>query len=313
MKAFLIKRLLVLIPILFVVSVVIFFCIHLTPGDPARAILGEEASEERIQELRVQMHLDEPIIKQYLRWVGNILHGDLGESNLQLPVTTIIIEHIRPTLVVATLAQLIALLISLPLGIFAARHKGEAADNGVMVFSLLGISIPSFLLGLLLVLFFSVFLHFLPSSGYKDISGGIGNYFRYLVLPCLSLGMMQAALIARMVRASLLEVLGSDYIKMVRAKGLGEIKVVWLHALKNALIPIITAAGQSYVTLLAGATVIESIFNIPGVGQLIVNSIARRDYPVIQGIVLIITLISVLINLMVDLLYGFADPRVRIK
>jgi peptide/nickel transport system permease protein len=293
--------------------VVIFFCIHLTPGDPARAILGEEAGEEQIRLLRVEMHLDEPVPKQYLRWIGGILRGDFGQSNLQIPVTTVIIEHIKPTLAVATLSQFVALCLALPLGLFAARKKGRFADNAVMTFSLLGISIPSFLLGLLLVLFFSVFLRLFPPSGYKALSNGMGTYFRYLVLPCLSLGMMQAALMTRMIRASLLEVFGSDYIKMARAKGLQEYAVVWIHCLKNALIPILTVAGQSYITLLAGATVIESIFNIPGVGQLIVNSIARRDYPVIQGIVLVITLMSVLINLIVDLLYGLADPRVRIK
>ena len=314
MKKFLLKRVVSLIPILFIVSVVIFYCIHLTPGDPARTMLGEEASEEQIQQLRQEMNLDKPIIVQYGYWIKNIIHGDLGNSVFMgKPVTTVIAEHIKPTIVVATVAQIIAILIAIPLGIIAARKKGQFADSLVTAFSLLGISIPSFLLGLLLVLLFAVQLRMLPVAGYKTLASGVWTYFKYLILPCLSLGLMQAALITRMTRSSMLEVMNSDYIKMARAKGVKERAVIYKHCLKNALIPIITIVGQSYVTLLAGATVIEAIFNIPGVGQLVVNSIARRDYEVIQGSVLVITVMNVIVNLIVDILYGIVDPRVRME
>lgn len=315
MKKFVLRRLLSMIPILFIVSVIIFYIVHLTPGDPARVILGEEASAESVEKLRESMGLNEPIIVQYFLWVRDVFHGDLGQSySMDQPVTEVIAEHIMPTLNLAFMALVIALAIAIPLGIVAARKRGSLIDNGVTAFAMLGISVPSFLMGLCLVLLFSVKWNLLPVAGYKTVAeDGIVQHIRYLILPAISLGFMEAALITRMTRASVLEVLNCDYVKMAKAKGVKEFTVILKHALRNALLPIITVIGQSFIALLSGATVVETIFNVPGIGALIVNSIGRRDYEVIQGIVLVITVINVLVNLIVDLLYGAADPRVRLQ
>lgn len=315
MKKYVIKRLLSIIPILIIVSVVIFYIVHLTPGDPARVMLGDSASEEAVEKLRISMGLDDPVIVQYVRWVGNVLHGDLGTSYaMNKPVLTVISEHIAPTLNLAIMSLVITLLISIPLGILAAKKRGTLADGCATVFSLAGISIPNFLMGLFLVLLFSVKWNLLPVAGYKTVEeAGMATHIRYLILPSIALGFEQAALITRMTRASVLEVLNCDYIKMAKAKGVNEFILTAKHALHNALLPIITVIGQSFIILLSGATVVETIFNIPGVGALIVNSIERRDYEVIQGIVLVITILNVLVNLFVDLLYGAADPRIRLQ
>lgn len=315
MKKYIVKRLLSTIPILFIVSIVIFYIVHLTPGDPARVILGEGATEEAVDNLRESMGLNDPVLIQYVKWVGDVFRGDLGTSYaMNKPVSEVIGEHIIPTLNLAGMSLIITILIAIPLGIFAAKKRGTAVDNGATLFSLLGISVPNFLMGLFLVLIFSVKLNLLPVAGYKTIAeDGFWIHFKYLILPSVALGFEQAALITRMTRASVLEVLNCDYIKMAKAKGVKDFSLTVKHALHNALLPIITVVGQSFIILLSGATVVETIFNIPGVGALIVNSIERRDYEVIQGIVLVITLINVLINLLVDLLYGLADPRIRLQ
>lgn len=315
MKKYIVKRLLSTIPILFIVSIIIFYIVHLAPGDPAKTILGDEASAEAVEQLREAMGLNDPIIVQYVNWVKNVFRGDLGSSySLNEPVAQIIKEHMAPTLNLAVMALVIALVIAVPLGIIAARNRGSLVDNGVTAFAMLGISVPSFLMGLFLVLIFSVKFNLLPVAGYKTvIEDGMVQHIKYLILPAVSLGLMEAALITRMTRASVLEVLNCDYIKMAKSKGVKEIVLVVKHALRNALLPIITVIGQSFIALLSGATVVETIFNIPGIGALIVNSIGRRDYEVIQGIVLVITLINVLVNLIVDLLYAAADPRIRLQ
>lgn len=315
MKKYLIKRLLSIIPILLIVSIVIFYIVHLTPGDPARVILGEEASDESVEKLRDAMGLNSPIIIQYFRWILNVFHGNLGVSvATNQPVMKVIAVHIVPTLNLAGIALIIALAIAVPFGVVAAKKKGTIIDNSVTAFAMLGISIPSFLMGLFLVLIFSVHLKILPVAGYKTVAeAGLSKHLRYLILPAVSLGLMEAALIARMTRASVLEVLNCDYIKMAKAKGVNEFALIIKHALRNALLPIITVVGQSFIQLLSGATVVETIFNIPGIGSLIVNSIGKRDYDVIVGIVLVITVVNVLVNLVVDLLYGVADPRIRLQ
>ncbi len=315
MKKYLLKRILSLIPVLIIVSIVIFGLIHMTPGDPARTMLGDQATEEDIAALRETMGLNDPLIVQYVGWVKNILHGDLGKSIfINEPMTQIIAEHIMPTVSLTIYALLIALLIAIPLGIIAARHRGRMQDQIISGFTMLGISVPSFLLGLFLILIFAVHFKVLPDAGYKPLmENGIVKFVRYLTLPAISLGLMQAALITRMTRSSVLEVLNMDYIKMARAKGVKEHVIVMKHALRNALLPIITVVGQSFIALLSGAAVVETVFNVPGVGQLVVNSVERRDYEVIQAIVLVIAVINVLINLLVDLLYGAADPRVRLE
>lgn len=294
-------------------SIVIFLLIHITPGDPAAVILGVDASEEQKAELRHQLGLDLPLHEQYINWALGAIKGDFGTSYfLRQPVTESIFNHLRPTLSLAIFAQLITIIIAIPLGIAAARRRGTVADQSIMGVSLLGMSIPSFLLGLILILLFGVKLGWLPTSGYQDTSNGLWNHLKYLILPAISLGTIQAALVSRMTRTSMLEVLGSDYIKTARAKGVKNRVLIYKHALRNAFLPILTVIGQTFGVLIAGAVVTEAIFNIPGIGQLIVNSVERRDYAVIQGVVLFVTLSYVFINLIIDLLYGFIDPRVRL-
>ncbi|WP_137742747.1 ABC transporter permease [Robertmurraya siralis] len=314
MLSYLFKRIYSLIPVLFVVSVAIFLIVHITPGDPAAIILGMEATEEQIASLNEEMGLNEPIVKQYLLWVGGVLQGDFGQSYfMKEPVLDSILSHLGPTISLAILAEIVALIIAIPIGIFAAYRRGSFTDHTLMVATLLGMAVPSFLLGLLLMLSFGVYLQWLPIAGYKPLTEGLWTHLRYLILPALSLGAIQAALVARMTRSSMLEVLNKNYVKTARSKGVKEHKVITKHALRNAFLPILTVIGQSFGTLVTGAVVVETIFNLPGLGQLIINSIERRDFAVIQGIVLFVTLIYVFINLIVDLLYGVIDPRVRLE
>ncbi|MBP3040049.1 ABC transporter permease [Bacillaceae bacterium Marseille-Q3522] len=313
MKFYIFNRILSLIPVLFVVSVVIFSIVHLTPGDPAAVLLGEEASDEQIQALRSEMGLDQPLIQQYFSWVTGAIQGDLGNSFfMKEPVTAAIVSHLSPTISVAILAGILSLLFSLPLGILAAVHRGTATDQTIMGISLLGMCVPSFLLGLFLILVVGVQLQWLPVAGYQPLSAGLWEHLKYIILPSVALGAMHTALIARMSRSSLLEVLNMNYIKTARSKGVTERLVIYRHALRNAFLPILTVIGQTFGSLIAGAVVTETIFNIPGIGQLIINSVERRDYAIIQGVVLFVTCMYVLINLLVDLLYGVVDPRVRL-
>lgn len=314
MKRFIAKRIISVIPVLIIVSIVIFSLIHLVPGDPATAMLGDLATEEDIAALRIRMGLDKPLIEQYFIWIGNIFHGDFGMSMVNNEtVGSLIISHIRPTISLAIYALVIAAVIAIPLGMIASRKKGSAIDHVVSVISLAGISLPSFLLGLFLMLLFSVKFRIFPVSGYKEISEGFLEHIRSLTLPAIALGFMNAALMMRMTRASMLEVLGSDYIKMAKAKGVKEFSLLAKHAFKNTLVTLITIFGQSIVQALSGAAVVESLFAVPGLGQLMVNSIGRRDYYVIQAIVLLIAVINVVINMIIDILYGFVDPRVRVS
>ncbi|GIN89325.1 ABC transporter permease [Siminovitchia terrae] len=297
-----------------VVAVVVFFLIHLTPGDPASIILGPEALPEDVEKLREELGLNLPIIQQFFIWLSGIFKGDLGWSLfMDMPVTEAFFSHLGPTLSLAIFAQIISIVIAIPFGIIAATRRGTAVDQFFMVFALLGISIPSFLLGLLLILVFAVKLHWLPVAGYQPLSAGLLNHLKFLILPAITLGAIQAALIARMTRSSMLDILNMNYIKTAHAKGLKERVVIFKHAFRNAFIPILTVIGQSFGTLVAGAVVTEAVFNLPGLGQLIVNSIQRRDFVVIQGTVLLIAGAYVLINLIVDLLYGIIDPRVRLN
>ncbi|ASA25161.1 ABC transporter permease [Paenibacillus donghaensis] len=313
MLAYISKRILSLIPVLFVVTIAIFLIIHITPGDPAAAILGIEASQAEMEALNQELGLNRPIHIQYINWVADVLQGDLGDSIfMHQPVSEAIVEHIGPTLSLAILAQFIALILAIPFGIIAAYKRGSMVDFTLMGVFLLGMAVPSFLLGLLLMLVVGVQLQWLPVAGYEPLSSGTWEHLQYLILPGISLGAIQAALITRMTRSSMLEVLNVNYIKTARSKGLNELKVLLKHAFRNAFLPILTVIGQTFGVLVTGAVVVESIFNIPGLGQLILNSIARRDFAVIQGVVLFVTIIYVAINLIIDLLYGFVDPRVRL-
>lgn len=303
-----------MIPILFIVSLVVFLIIHMTPGDPAHVILGETATEEQIENLRQQLGLNKPIYEQYFSWIGGVITGDLGYSYfMKMSVSSALLEHLGPTVSLSLLAELIAIFIGIPLGILAAKHKGSVLDQSFMGFSLMGISIPSFLLGLLLILFFGVQLKLLPVAGYVPLNENIGSHLKYLILPAFSLGIMQAALIARMTRSSMLDVLNTNYVKTALSKGVKQRNIVLKHALRNAFLPILTVIGQTFGVLITGAAVIETVFNIPGIGQLIINSIERRDFSTIQGAILFMTLAYVMINLIIDLLYGVIDPRVRLS
>lgn len=313
MIRYIIKRILSLIPVLLVVSVVIFGIIHITPGDPASVILGEEATAEQINELQEQFGLDKPIYIQYFTWITDVMRGDLGTSYImKVPVTEAILDHLKPTASLAALALIVSIIIAIPIGIIAANRQGTLTDQTMMGLALLGMSVPSFLLGLLLIILVGVQLGWLPVAGYEPLSSGLWNHLKYLIMPAISLGSIQAALIARMTRTSMLEVLNKNYIKTARAKGVKDNVIIYKHALRNAFLPILTVIGQSFGTLVAGAIVTETIFNIPGIGQLIINSVERRDYSVIQGVVLFVTLSYVFINLFIDLLYGVIDPRVRL-
>ncbi len=307
------KRLLSLIPVLLVVSILVFSLMHLAPGDPASAILGMDATAADLERLKEELGLNLPLYEQYVRWVVGVLHGDLGRSYfMEESVGQAIAGHFRPTLSLALFAELIALVLALPAGIYAACRRGRPADRIVMLLSLLALAVPSFILGLLLILLLGVLLALFPIGGYAPLEEGLLPHLRYLVLPALALGSTQAALIARMTRAAMAEVLDRNFIRTLVAKGMRGGNVVGVHALRNALFPILTAVGQSMASLLSGAIVVETVFNIPGLGQLLINSIARRDFAMIQGIVLVVTVICVLVNLLVDLLYGVADPRVRL-
>ncbi|MFT9846665.1 ABC transporter permease [Aneurinibacillus sp. REN35] len=313
MYSYLLKRIFSIIPVLFVVLTVVFFVIHITPGDPAAVMLGPDATAQQIEELREQWGLNLPIYQQYMNWIIAVLQGDLGVSYfMDQPVIEAIWSHIGPTFALAVMAQILALVIAIPLGILAAKYHGSIIDRMFMGVSLLGICVPSFLLGLFFILLFAVQLKWLPVAGYQPISAGLWEYLRHLIMPAVALGTMQAALLARMARSSLLDTLSTDFIKTARSKGVKERNVIYKHALRNALLPLLTVIGQSFGGLITGAVVTETIFNIPGIGQLIIDSIERRDFSVIQGAVLFVTVAFVFVNLIVDLLYGVIDPRVRL-
>jgi peptide/nickel transport system permease protein len=314
MRKYILKRLLSIIPVLLVVSVVIFSIGYLIPGDPAAMILGENATIEDIAALRSRMGLDDPPVARYLKWISNAFHGDLGTSVAQsTPVTKMIADHMAPTISLALYAMLISLVIALPLGMIAARKKGSLVDQGISVIALLGISLPSFLLGLFLISVFAIALRWFPVAGFKPLSAGLGPHLRSLTLPAIALGFMYSALMMRMTRASLLETLSSDYVRMARAKGVHEFFLVVKHALRNSLVPLLTVFGEGLIGALSGATVVETIFGIPGIGSLVVNSIGRRDFQVVQSVVLLIALVNVAVNLVIDLLFGLVDPRIRLS
>lgn len=313
MLRFILKRLLSLIPVLFVVSVVIFSLIHLTPGDPARRILGEKASDEAVAALHASMGLDQPIVMQYLKWVGGVFTGNLGDSYfLNKSVVQAISDNSVPTIQLALIAILVAVVLSVPFGTLAARYRGGALDKAVTGFTLLGMTVPSFVLALAMMLLFGLALRWLPISGYVNPFDDPVAGLRTLIMPGIALGAITAALITRTTRASVLDVLTADYIDSARSRGVSERRLLFTHTLKNASLPVITIVGLSLGGLVTGAAVTETIFNIPGLGQLLVNAISRRDYPVIQGVILFITLIYLLTNLIIDLLYGIVDPRVRV-
>lgn len=314
MWMYLCKRILSLIPVLFIVSIVIFSIIHLTPGDPARAILGPEATLDQVTALRERMGLNEPLVFQYLSWMSGVLQGDLGDSIfLRKPVLTAITDNLVPTAQLATLAMGVALMLAIPFGTLAARYRSSPLDHTVNFFTLISMAVPSFVLGLLLVLVFGVWLRMFPVAGYvnpfADPIGGL----RTLILPAVALGTVVSAYITRTTRAAVLDVLHADYIDAARSRGVSESRLLFSHTLKNAGLPVLTVVGLTFGFLVTGAAVTEIIFGIPGLGSLLVQAIPRRDYVVIQGVVLFITVMFLLVNLIIDVLYGIVDPRVRVS
>lgn len=315
MHKYVIKRLLSLIPVLFIVSIVIFMLIHLVPGDPAAMMLGEQATPAQIEALRETLGLNEPLVLQYIHWVRDIFRGDLGTSLfMDGTMLEIIHTHMIPTLQQTLIAIAFATIVGVPLGMLAAIKRGRAADQLISTFSIIGVSMPSFLMGLGLVLLFAVKLGWLPSSGYKEIATyGWLTHIRYMILPGIALGFIELGLIIRMTRSSMLEIMGSDYMRMAKAKGVSRFRLFTKHALKNALVGIITVVGLAFISCLGGAAVTETIFNIPGIGKLTLNSVMRRDYEVVQAVVLVVSLLNVLCTLVLDLIYGLIDPRVRLS
>lgn len=312
MVAYLLRRLVSLLSILVVVGLVVFFLVRLVPGDPTSALLGENATAEQIEALRARLGLDRTLLAQFGAWMESVARGDLGMSiYMRIPVVTAVIQRVEPTGMLALAATLVAVLLGVSLGVIAAVKHNTGVDYAVMVIAMLGLSLPTFWLGLLMIMLFAVTLQWLPAAGYVSILQEPVASLRYLLMPALALGFSQAAIIARMTRASVLDTLGEDYVRTAHGKGLPASRVVIGHALRNAILPIVTVIGLSIATLAGGVVVTETVFNIPGAGRLVIDSVLRRDYPVIQGSVLMVAFVYAFVNLLVDLSYAFFDPRIR--
>lgn len=297
-----------------VVATVSFVLIRLAPGDPASVIAGPYASAEDIAQMQRALGLDQPLPVQLVKWWGRLARGDLGDSIfLRRPVIEAILERLEPTLLLTGWSMLVAVLVGIPVGVLSARHHNTVLDQSFMALALLGLSVPNFLLGLLMILCFGVWLGWLPVAGYAPLETGLWPNLRSLIMPALALGLVQSALIARITRSSMLDVLREQYILSGRSKGLSERTVIYKHALKNAIIPTLTVIGITFALLVGGAVVIETVFNIPGLGRLIISAVLRRDYPVVQGVVLLIAVTYTAINLLVDLAYLAIDPRIRFR
>ncbi len=312
MIAFILRRLLLLFPVLVIVGIIVFTLIHLTPGDPASAMLGREATTEQKEALREQLGLNEPFHLQFINWFLDALRLDFGESLfIGKPVTEALLDRVEPTGLLTLYSLTLSILIAIPAGVIAAVKANSLLDRLLMVMSIGGAAIPSFFFGILLILLFAVVLGWLPSGGYKDLGDDPIQHFKYMLLPTVALGFSAAGLLTRLVRSTMLDVLNEDYVRTAYAKGLPERHVVLLHALRNALIPVMTVIGISLAGMLGGAVVVETVFNIPGMGRLLVQSVTRRDFPVVQGAVMTVAAIQVLVMLLVDVLYVYVDPRVR--
>ena len=306
MLRYLVRRLLLTLPVLLGVATLVFSLIHLVPGDPAQAMLGDGASAQDIAELRVNLGLDRPLLEQYVTFLRHAVTGDLGRSfRTGQPVTTMIVERIPATAELAVAAMMVAILIAIPLGVVAAVWRGTAADYGAMTFALAGVSIPNFWLGPLLAIVFAVELGWLPVSGRGTLA--------HLILPAVSLGLALAAILARMTRASLLEELRELYVRAARARGASRVAAITTHALRNSMIPLLTIVALQFGAVLTGAVITETIFAWPGIGRLLIQSIGFRDYPMVQGCILLIAVTYVTVNLVTDLMYGVLDPRIRLE
>src|SRR5215471_13458 len=312
MVTYVIRRVIATIPVMAVVALVVFSLLYITPGDPAAIIAGEQASPADIERIRASLGLDQPFLVRFGEWVWQLLHGDLGTSIFtNLPVTTMIAQRFEPTLSLMTITLCLSIAVAVPMGVIAAWKAGTFIDRLIMAFAVFGFSVPVFVIGYLLAYVFSLQFGWLPVQGYTPLSQGIGPWFENLILPAITLGCVYIALIARITRATMLEVLQQDYIRTARAKGVGQYDILYMHGLKNASVPIVTVIGIGIALLIGGAVVTESVFAIPGLGRLTVDAILRRDYPIIQGLVLLFSFLYVLINLAIDLVYTLLDPRIR--
>ncbi|MEJ2897145.1 ABC transporter permease [Bordetella avium] len=312
MLAFVLRRLLATIPVLIMVAVVVFAILRFSPSDPAIIMAGDGATPERVEQIRQAMGLDQPLLKQFLIWGGNLLQGDMGTSLMSgVPVRELIRQRLEPSLSLAVITLILTLLIALPLGVLAAWRRGKLLDRAVMGFSVMGFSVPVFVTGYLLIWAFAIKLGWFNVQGYTPLSQGFWPYLHRLILPSLALSTVYIALIARITRTSVIEVMGEDFIRTARAKGRGEAGVMLGHALRNAAVPIATVVGVGIALLISGVVVTESVFNIPGLGRLVVEAVLARDYPVIQGLTLFFAFVYVFINLLVDCAYTVFDPRIR--
>lgn len=312
MLGYVVRRILATIPVVLMVALFVFSLLYIAPGDPAAIIAGDQASPADVERIRASLGLDRPFVVRFADWFWQILHGDLGTSIFtNLPVTHMIAQRIEPTVSLMALTLIISLGCAIPMGVVAAWKHGTIIDRAVMMMAVTGFSTPVFVIGYVLAYIFALQLDWLPVQGFTPISEGIVPFLRNLILPSVALGLVYMALIARITRATMLDVLSQDYVRTAKAKGVGQLGVLFVHGLKNAAVPIVTIVGIGFAALIGGAVVTESVFAIPGLGRLTVDAILRRDYPVIQGVVLLFSFVYVLVNLAVDLLYTVFDPRIR--
>jgi peptide/nickel transport system permease protein len=312
MFAYAIRRIVSTIPVMAVVALFVFSLLYIAPGDPAAIIAGDQATPADVERIRESLGLDRPFVVRFGEWVWRVIHGDLGTSIFtNLPVTHMIAQRVEPTLSLMSLTLILSLVVAIPMGVIAAWKNGTWIDRTLMVVAVLLFSVPVFVVGYVLAYAFALQLDWLPVQGYTPIADGLWPWFQNLILPTVALGGVYIALIARITRATMLEVLSQDYVRTARAKGVDQRAILFLHALKNAAVPIVTIVGIGFASLIGGAVVTESVFAIPGLGRLVVDAILRRDYPVIQGVVLMFSFVYVLVNLAVDLLYTVFDPRIR--
>lgn len=312
MLGYLIRRILAAIPVMGVVALFVFLLLRLTPGDPAAIIAGDNATAEQLDRIRTQLGLNEPLYTQFFSWVWRLLHGDFGTSLISnVPVLQMVNQRIEPSLSIALSVMLVSILVAIPLGVIAAWKHGTWIDRFVMALSVIGFSVPVFVIGYVLVQVFAIELRWFPVQGFRSISRGFGPFFERITLPTVALSFVYVALIARMTRAAMLGVLGEDYVRTARAKGINESGVLFRHALRNAAVPVITVIGTGFALLISGVVVTESVFNLPGIGRLTVDAVLARDFPVIQAMILLTSGVYVGVNLLIDLAYALLDPRIH--
>ncbi|WP_158972233.1 ABC transporter permease [Chachezhania sediminis] len=309
---YVLKRILATVPVMAFVAIFVFLLLRLTPGDPAVAIAGDQATEEQLRQIRAALSLDQPLLVQFVTWIQQIVRLDFGKSLISgLPVSELIAQRLEPTLSIALVTISMSVLVAVPLGVLTAWKQGSWIDRGAVAFSVLGFSIPVFVIAYMLIQLFAIDLRWLPVQGFAPLSRGLGPFLSHAILPSVVLSVIYVALIARMTRAAMLDVIHEDFVRTARAKGCTEPRVLFRHALRNAAIPILTVVGTGLALLISGVVVTESVFNLPGLGRLTIDAVMARDYPVIQAMILVTSAVYVLINLLIDLAYSLFDPRIK--